>query len=369
MGKRQAYPMLGALSGGWYGLDDPDVAHSACCQSVKYEGPDEDELLCRRRGLCVSLLLRRIAQRPFELRFQLLYLHPHRVYDAIYVILFQKKVMRRTSSEGQSMLNRFGSPWDVLNPHHWNRVQSSETKRPRSPHQLCVPDTALDESGSELRNRLDYPGIEVLQQETLWLQKQSFLSSSSPICKIDRILKVRNTPKTLSNFQQYRDTIKSKSTKLPKKHPCCIADGNELLRFHSTTFVCSLGLNSSSNLCNSIPNCSVCSIITNGFKLPNDAGKGILTTATSGKAHDSAAAAAEEDGGGGGGGDRRAMLVCRVIAGTVRKNGEDGGGGGGGGGGGEVVEEYDSVAGAAGVYSNLDELYGILNGFLRTLNC
>ncbi|GMP79300.1 hypothetical protein CsSME_00034902 [Camellia sinensis var. sinensis] len=158
-------------------------------------------------------------------------------------------------------------------------------------------------------------------------------------------------PKTLSNFQQYRDTIKSKSTKLPKKHPCCIADGNELLRFHSTTFVCSLGLNSSSNLCNSIPNCSVCSIITNGFKLRNDAGKGILTTATSGKAHDSAAAAAEEDGGGGA--DRRAMLVCRVIAGTVRKNGEDGGGGGCG----EVVEEYDSVAGAAGVYSNLDELY------------
>ncbi|KAL7208809.1 hypothetical protein ACSBR1_030524 [Camellia fascicularis] len=188
--------------------------------------------------------------------------------------------------------------------------------------------------------------VEIIFQSS-WLRKQSFSSSSSPICKIDRILKVRNTPKTLSNFEQYRETIKSKSTKLPKKYPRCIADGNELLRFHSTTFVCSLGLNSSSNLCNSIPNCSVCSIIKNGFKLPNDAGKGILTTATSGKAHDSATAAEDEDGGGG---DRRAMLVCRVIAGRVRKNGE-------GGGGGEVVEEYDSVAGAAGVYSNLDELY------------
>ncbi|THG05511.1 hypothetical protein TEA_016583 [Camellia sinensis var. sinensis] len=214
------------------------------------------------------------------------------------------------------------------------------------------PAGGLQQGSSELGPEDTSKNIVEIIFQSSWLRKQSFSSSSSPICKIDRILKVRNTPKTLSNFQQYRDTIKSKSTKLPKKHPCCIADGNELLRFHSTTFVCSLGLNSSSNLCNSIPNCSVCSIITNGFKLPNDAGKGILTTATSGKAHDSAAAAAEEDGGGGGGGgDRRAMLVCRVIAGTVRKNGE------GGGGDGEVVEEYDSLAVAAGVYSNLDELY------------
>lgn len=48
---------------------------------------------------------------------------------------------------------------------------------------------------------------------------------------------------------------------------------------------------------------------------------------------------------------RRAMLVCRVIAGRVKKNADGQGGGGGG------VEEYDSVAGAVGVYSNLDELY------------
>lgn len=39
------------------------------------------------------------------------------------------------------------------------------------------------------------------------------------------------------------------------------------------------------------------------------------------------------------------MLVCRVIAGRVKKNMEGN------------MEEYDSVAGAVGVYSNLDELY------------
>lgn len=164
------------------------------------------------------------------------------------------------------------------------------------------------------------------------------MKKQTPICKIDRILKVQNTSKTISRFEEYRETIKSKATKLPKKHPRCIADGNELLRFHCTTFICSLGLNGSSNLCNSIPHCGMCSIIKNGFKATgDDAGKGILTTATSGKAHDSAVVASEDE--------KRAMLVCRVIAGRVKKNLEG------------SFEDYDSVAAASGVYSNLDELY------------
>lgn len=176
--------------------------------------------------------------------------------------------------------------------------------------------------------------VEIIFQSS-WLKKQN------PVCKIDRILKVRNTQKTINKFEEYRDSIKFKATRLPKKHARCIADGNELLRFHSTTFMCSLGLNGSTNLCNSIPHCNVCSIIKNGFKLADEGptGKGILTTATSGRAHDRADVGVEEQ-------ERRAMLVCRVIAGRVKKIPEGGG-----------SEEYDSVAGATGVYSNLDELY------------
>ncbi|KAL7118021.1 hypothetical protein ACP275_03G109600 [Erythranthe tilingii] len=173
--------------------------------------------------------------------------------------------------------------------------------------------------------------VEIIFQSS-WLKKQA------PVCKIDRILKVQNTPKTISKFEEYRDAIKAKATKLPKKHPRCLADGNELLRFHCTTLVCSLGLNGSSNLCNSIPTCSVCSIVKNGFKVTSEvSAKGILTTATSGKAHDSCGVGLDDG--------KRAMLVCRVIAGRVKKN-PDGN-----------SEDYDSVAGAVGVYSNLDELY------------
>lgn len=175
--------------------------------------------------------------------------------------------------------------------------------------------------------------VEIIFQSS-WLKKES------PICKIDRILKVHNTQRTISKFEEYRDSIKTKATKILKKHPRCIADGNELLRFHCTTFICSLGLNGSSNLCNSIPQCNVCSIIKNGFKVSGEGvtTKGILTTATSGKAHDKAEVSEE-------GKDKRAMLVCRVIAGRVKKNTEGN------------MEDYDSVAGDVGVYSNLDELY------------
>jgi len=184
--------------------------------------------------------------------------------------------------------------------------------------------------------------VEIIFQSS-WLKKQT------PVCQIDRVLKVHNTQKTINKFEEYRDLIKSKATKLPKKHSRCIADGNELLRFHSTTFMCSLGLNGSSNLCNSIPHCNVCSIIKSGFKLAaseRSTEKGILTTATSGRAHDRAEVGPEEH-------EKRAMLVCRVIAGRVKKSPE----GGNDSDGSSPSEEYDSVAGATGVYSNLDELY------------
>ncbi|KAE9587174.1 hypothetical protein Lalb_Chr23g0270861 [Lupinus albus] len=168
-----------------------------------------------------------------------------------------------------------------------------------------------------------------------WLKKQS------PVCKIDRILKVHNTQKTITKFEEYRDSIKAKATKLSKKHPRCIADGNELLRFHCTTLMCSLGLNGSSTLCNSIPQCNVCSIIKHGFKVNNGGNEnGILTTATSGKAHDKASVSMDECS------EKRAMLVCRVIAGRVKKNAG-------------TLEEYDSVAvdTVVGAYANMDELY------------
>ncbi|KAG6388453.1 hypothetical protein SASPL_149879 [Salvia splendens] len=171
--------------------------------------------------------------------------------------------------------------------------------------------------------------------------KSSWLKKDNPICKIDRILKVQNTQRTIQRFEDYRDAVKSRAAAAATKRSArCAADGNELLRFFSSTLTCSLGARGSSSLCAAIPACGVCTVIRHGFHGAKSAA-GIRTTASSGRAHDSLASAG-----------RRAMLVCRVIAGRVKRDpGEDDGDGDGDG-----TGSYDSVSGGAGVYSNMEEL-------------
>ncbi|KAG4934527.1 hypothetical protein JHK87_048529 [Glycine soja] len=182
--------------------------------------------------------------------------------------------------------------------------------------------------------------------------KSSWLKKDNPICKIERILKVHNTQRTIQRFEECRDTVKNRALGSTKKNPRCAADGNELLRFHCTTLTCALGARGSSSLCASVHgSCGVCTIIRHGFQGGSCGGgsgdhgkaKGVRTTASSGRAHDSVVC---------GDATRRAMLVCRVIAGRVKRVVEDA----------PSEEEhvsvasYDSVAGYAGIYSNLEEL-------------
>ncbi|KAL5557897.1 hypothetical protein UlMin_034108 [Ulmus minor] len=176
--------------------------------------------------------------------------------------------------------------------------------------------------------------------------KSSWLKKDNPIFKIERILKVQNTQRTIQRFEECRDAVKSRTINGAKKNPRCAADGNELLRFHCTTLSCTLGARGSSSLCGSVPGCGVCTIIRHGFQGKSgggEAGKGVWTAASSGRAHDSLRCT---DG-------RRAMLVCRVIAGRVKPIAEDA----------PPAEvdvsagsPYDSVAGYADIYSNLEEL-------------
>ncbi|KAL2538185.1 C2H2-like zinc finger protein [Forsythia ovata] len=175
--------------------------------------------------------------------------------------------------------------------------------------------------------------------------KSSWLKRDNPICKIERILKVHNTRRTIQRFEDYRDAVKIRANNNAKKNARCAADGNELLRFYCVTLNCSLGARGSSSLCGFLPGCGVCTIIRHGFQSNNVSG--VRTTASSGRAHDCLGC---KDA-------RRAMLVCRVIAGRVKHatdiattEEEDGIGLSTGG-------SYDSVAGYGGIYSNLEELY------------
>lgn len=176
--------------------------------------------------------------------------------------------------------------------------------------------------------------------------KSSWLKKDRIICKIERILKVHNTQRTIQRFEDCRDLVKLRANSNTKKNPRCAADGNELLRFHCTTLTCSLGARGSSSLCGSVPGCGVCTIIRHGFQ----GSKGVRTTASSGRAHDYCLEGTE---------GRRAMLVCRVIAGRVRRSANDAPAEQ------EIISPaptpgldgtYDSVGGSPGVYSNLEEL-------------
>jgi hypothetical protein len=192
--------------------------------------------------------------------------------------------------------------------------------------------------------------------------RTSLLKSESSCVRIERVFKVHNTQRTLSRFEEYRESVKLKAGKLPKKHPRCLADGNELLRFHGATLACALGSGGGSSLCAS-DRCAVCRIIRHGFSSSKDkegragAGVGVFTTSTSGRAFesvllDATAAGADDakDSAPVAGGARKALLVCRVIAGRVHKPLDN-------------LKEFvgqtgfDSLAGKVGPYANIEELY------------
>uniref|UniRef100_A0A5B6YSM1 C2H2-type domain-containing protein n=1 Tax=Davidia involucrata TaxID=16924 RepID=A0A5B6YSM1_DAVIN len=175
--------------------------------------------------------------------------------------------------------------------------------------------------------------------------RTSWLKSENHCGRIERVLKVHNMQKTLARFEEYREMVKIKASKLPKKHPRCLADGNELLRFHGTTVACSLGMNGSSSLCIS-EKCCVCRIIRNGFSTKKElkGGIGVFTTSTSGRAFESIEIYEDDPS------LRKALIVCRVVAGRVHRPLEN-------------IREmagqsgFDSLAGKVGLYSNIEELY------------
>lgn len=202
--------------------------------------------------------------------------------------------------------------------------------------------------------------------------KSSWQKKDHPICKVERILKVHNTQRTIARFEDYRNTVKARALlhlhaasaaggglRQPptnKKNPRCAADGNELLRFHCTTLACSLGARDSTGLCSSAATavgatapCGVCTIIRHGFGRAHHP-HGVRTTASSGRAHDCGPPSSGVADGGAG---LRAMLVCRVIAGRVRRPGDADP---------AAEDAYDSVAGGPGLgdggtYTNLEELF------------
>ncbi|VFQ86043.1 unnamed protein product [Cuscuta campestris] len=125
---------------------------------------------------------------------------------------------------------------------------------------------------------------------------------------IHRVLKVHNTQRRLADFEDYRETVKARSDKLPRKHARCLADGNERLGFHGAAVECDLGGSSSGGSCES-SRCGVCRILRQGFAI-NGGAAGVAAASTSGGALEGVKV---------GEGRRKAVMVCRLIAGRVHR--------------------------------------------------
>ena len=158
---------------------------------------------------------------------------------------------------------------------------------------------------------------------------------------VRRILRIHHNPRALSRFEEYRDLVRARAVRRyaasgasavqVQVEERCIADGNERLRFHCSTMLCSLG---AGGVCGS-PYCCTCTILRHGFAGKQADVDGIATYSSGWAAHASLPEDVEREfaflqv--------RRAMLVCRVVAGRVVH------GHGGGAAGDDDKVAYDSM--------------------------
>ncbi|WOG86256.1 hypothetical protein DCAR_0205457 [Daucus carota subsp. sativus] len=116
--------------------------------------------------------------------------------------------------------------------------------------------------------------------------------------RIEMVFKVQNLTRTVTRFEEYREIVKAKAVEAgleggSEDHARCVADGNEVMRFH----------------CLGPTNSGPYDPCGGAWTFHAGRGAAICTFSGSGGAHESA----------GGGKGRRAMMVCRVIAGRIRK--------------------------------------------------
>ncbi|KAJ1396594.1 Zinc finger C2H2-type [Sesbania bispinosa] len=233
---------------------------------------------------------------------------------------------------------------------------SSSSKDSEGSHRTRRPATP-----SRITNPIDYNEANVSSDTKMWIEMDSDDPSSSICRKCGEKLKNLDAveahhisehsehAKTLSCFEEYREMVKIKADKLQKKHPRCLVDGNELLRFHGTGIACSLGINSSYSLC-TLDYCGVCQILRHGFSTNKEfqGTLGVYTTSTSGKAFDSIRPSDSDERTFA----RKSVIVCRVIAGRVycplEENQE------------KVDSGFDSLAEKTSNHSDVEELY-VLN--------
>ncbi|XP_021720713.1 uncharacterized protein LOC110688290 [Chenopodium quinoa] len=217
---------------------------------------------------------------------------------------------RKRRSESRSEFDLYENPFLPLRNDIFPCPSCGEVFQKQS---LLEQHQSVKHAVSELRDGDSGKNIVWIIFNTGWTDKNK-------LPKIHRILKIHNSQKILAKFEDFREAVKSKATRdiaraasgaTTRRDERCIVDGNELLRFHCTTFLCNLGQHGNSALCSQVY-CSACGIIRSGFSPKLD---GISTFATSWRAHEAIPNDVEAEFAFMN--VKRAMLVCRVVAGRV----------------------------------------------------
>lgn len=204
-----------------------------------------------------------------------------------------------------------GEDFDFCRREHAERANARGLGPVEEPH---VERVLIGESGWKLklltRQHRDYDNI-----RSQFLNKWG-KSGTSP--RLERIFQVTVADHIYAQHLQYREHVAGKVG---------ATDANVKRRFHGTSSTCKVGVNIGDRPC-SAPGCSVCGILTHGFQTARAGsgavggqrrvlryGKGIYSSATSGKANDYA----EESGAAYVNKMYRTMFVVYVAAGKGYK--------------------------------------------------
>ncbi|XP_022765809.1 uncharacterized protein LOC111310603 [Durio zibethinus] len=144
--------------------------------------------------------------------------------------------------------------------------------------------------------------------------------------QIEKILKINHNADVLNKFEEYRETVKSKSTNISacetERIERLAVDGNELLRFHGAVVTCPLGNDEFLNICHS-ECCGICRMVGSSLL---EGEESVKLSNNSRQAHRKVVCVVDKICA------RKAIVVCRVIAGRVARcrgqglvDGEEGG--------------------------------------------
>ncbi|MQL82389.1 hypothetical protein Taro_014840 [Colocasia esculenta] len=186
-------------------------------------------------------------------------------------------------------------------PHRQDKPakQRRQEKGSRPKSSPSLPLAAAREPPSSLPTLTELPAGHSSHRVVEIIFSSSWSGAGSPFPgMIEMLFKVRNPPRTVARFEEYREAVRARAGPGDAR---CAADGNEMMRFHCapdgpTTTPAGDPIYDAGVMCS-----------------PAASGGGIRTFAGSGGAHETVGGAA---------GSRRAMLVCRVIAGRIRSGSE-----------------------------------------------